>query len=304
MELKDTDELKHYGVKGMKWGVRRYQNKDGSLTAQGKSRYSSNSSSKNFIEKVYNKKVSSLPKAGSVETQALLLSTVAAYYISKSSRKSLTKKYSNIANKSRKACLKDMDLEYKYRLIDNLKSAPKIKSKESTNTIAKKVNKGYPEHPGRRENNIFCTAAMAMREKGYDVYARSGFSKNYYSDDFFKKTFNSKTIKPKKTSSTELLNELQKNGVGSYGNLTVNWKLGGGHSLFWKNDNGKIRIFDSLSGEEYSINESSYKQFFNSIDIRKSEYNRLDNVDPTEYVLGSLDYKIRNDIKEYKEEYE
>ena len=32
-------ELYHHGIKGMKWGVRRYQNEDGSLTNAGKKRY-------------------------------------------------------------------------------------------------------------------------------------------------------------------------------------------------------------------------------------------------------------------------
>ena len=32
------NELMHYGVRGMKWGVRRYQNADGTLTAAGKKR--------------------------------------------------------------------------------------------------------------------------------------------------------------------------------------------------------------------------------------------------------------------------
>lgn len=36
-----TKELYHWGIKGQKWGVRRYQNEDGTLTEAGKARYNS-----------------------------------------------------------------------------------------------------------------------------------------------------------------------------------------------------------------------------------------------------------------------
>lgn len=47
-----TPELRHYGVLGMKWGVRRYQNKDGSLTAEGRKRYKAKDSDSSVTKKV------------------------------------------------------------------------------------------------------------------------------------------------------------------------------------------------------------------------------------------------------------
>ena len=44
------DYLIHHGIKGQKWGVRRYQNADGSLTAAGKSRYNTDGDKKDYYK--------------------------------------------------------------------------------------------------------------------------------------------------------------------------------------------------------------------------------------------------------------
>lgn len=41
VEFSSENSLTHYGIKGQKWGVRRFQNEDGSLTSAGRKRYKS-----------------------------------------------------------------------------------------------------------------------------------------------------------------------------------------------------------------------------------------------------------------------
>lgn len=74
----EGDSLAHYGVKGMKWGVRRYQNKDGSYTSKGKNRRKKTNSfdyesTKNLRKKSYkelsNKELKTLNKRMNLEAE-------------------------------------------------------------------------------------------------------------------------------------------------------------------------------------------------------------------------------------------
>lgn len=56
-------ELYHAGIKGMKWGVRRYQNKDGTLTEAGKKRYSKWSDDAKTAESIKKKRVNEMSNA-------------------------------------------------------------------------------------------------------------------------------------------------------------------------------------------------------------------------------------------------
>lgn len=57
--------MAHYGVRGMKWGRRRYQNKDGSLTPAGRERYSNDSN------EAYNLKKKGVNKLTNAELRKL-----------------------------------------------------------------------------------------------------------------------------------------------------------------------------------------------------------------------------------------
>lgn len=59
MDFFTDDYLEHHGVRGQKWGVRRYQNPDGSLTDKGKKRVAKLNAK---VDKIYTKKTKGVQK--------------------------------------------------------------------------------------------------------------------------------------------------------------------------------------------------------------------------------------------------
>lgn len=83
-----SNYLQHHGIKGQKWGVRRFQNEDGSYTSEGKERYGKataktlNKEQKN-ADDAEKKKRSETAKKIFVAAAAASLTAAAAYATSK-----------------------------------------------------------------------------------------------------------------------------------------------------------------------------------------------------------------------------
>ena len=87
----DADELYHHGIKGMKWGVRRFQKKDGSLTSAGKKRYLDDPSVKSSKAKMESDRA----KQRLANAEYNKAYNKASYIPTKSNRQALNKAYAD-----------------------------------------------------------------------------------------------------------------------------------------------------------------------------------------------------------------
>lgn len=66
----ENNTLQHHGILGQKWGIRRYQNKDGSLTAAGKNRFKSKTANAGPNNREDHNKAHDKSKSKSVESMS------------------------------------------------------------------------------------------------------------------------------------------------------------------------------------------------------------------------------------------
>lgn len=114
----EEEYLAHHGTKGQRWGVRRFQNSDGSLTAAGKLRYSVGNGGRSISKKVDPKSAAKLKKRQSKETAKLERLKI------KEAEKNekLEKQKSHMTNKEYVKTFSDEEL----RTINNRDSAEKL----------------------------------------------------------------------------------------------------------------------------------------------------------------------------------
>lgn len=106
----DEKELLHWGIKGMKWGVRRYQNKDGTLTPAGKKRYNAEMERLKNEEKILKNKEATRAKLAKLENKQKEIDERKKALNGDSGKKTATKKAGDKSEPKRKS-VKDMSDE-------------------------------------------------------------------------------------------------------------------------------------------------------------------------------------------------
>lgn len=243
------DAIKHYGTKGQKWGVRHWQYPDGRFTDEGKARYFGSGKSRDSVD--YE---NGPAKYDSAEALAILALYVAptALYVGGSAIHDAAISH-NIKKYEKHRLKEQTDPETGLKLKDN----PDATVKEDM----KDVNMEYryalfhsSDRNGRTQNCMLCTTALDLKRRGYDV--KAGTASDGFTDDALKKWY--KNPKIQKDRLDDIIRTLKKEPEGSYGNFMCIWKMGGGHSMFYRIEDGKVAIYDAQSGKYYKdITKSS-----------------------------------------------
>lgn len=155
--------LYHHGILGMRWGVRRFQKKDGSLTSAGKTRYGVKGSKKSKTEPETKRKGLSKGQKAAIALVASGLAAYGGYKLAQSG------KLDGFINRGSKALSTD---ELKALGISEVKGIKSLSHSETSKESESKVNPFFsPVDPDFYTNCGNCAIALEARQRGLDAMA-------------------------------------------------------------------------------------------------------------------------------------
>ena len=231
----------------MKWGVRRYQNKDGSLTDAGRRRYDdSDSKSSNKSRKIG---LSSSQKRAIAIGSAAVIAAVAVYGAYKVG--ALDKFKTSGQNFVNDFLGDTMGQSVKLGSIDPVSG---FKLKNKVTSIAEDLKN---VNPGKSNINCrACSVATFLRTaKGLDVSARSDISGGDFQEAINNCFKNAKVTEMNSPTKDRIINFISKHFQdGSSGAMATEFNLPTGakfqHAFNWMVQNGKVKFLDGQIGSE------------------------------------------------------
>lgn len=132
--------LAHHGILGMKWGLRRYQNKDGSLTPAGKNRYAGPSNPRHKpsnAKKLAKQRAANLEKARKARAAKKAFEEGKKNALDRGNATELLKYKGHLTNQEMQAALNRLDNE---RRLSELSAKEVASGKKSFDKIMKKID--------------------------------------------------------------------------------------------------------------------------------------------------------------------
>jgi len=256
-DLTPEEWLAHYGVKGMKWGVRKKDEKSNDAKAG------------------VDPATAMLAIYGGVVLSAFIGAKIAQYHDSgiKNAKKTDVADWKKDPNLTKKMNVTQLHAK-----------------------VVKPINPGFGEK-GTMMNCRRCTFAYELRRRGYDVKAtKSKYATGQDTDglrkatnkkhDTFESMWGEKAVKtpihldagPHKTAKS-IFDHINKEPDGSRGELAVSWLFGGGHSVAYEKVNGKAVVIDAQSGKTFKSVDEFVKNSGFADAITSASTTRLDNVE-------------------------
>lgn len=136
----------------------------------------------------------------------------------------------------------------------------------------------------RTMNCALNTTSLVMRLKGYYCQASEIPVPGLKSGDILSMFDGSKISRPYSVTKKGLIKALSKSGNGTYGNLLVYWKNGGGHSILYTVEKDGVHFLDGQLNKEWKMDE-----LLDKVNLPSTEFIRLDNCNPNDKVLKAIE---------------